>query len=368
MKKNKIYIYVLLSVIISVISYSCEPDDSEKKWGNTQVYMPQAAILDGGLTNNYPVPLGNNASTNNYKIDSRTNTLKIVLGVYRSGLQELEAFSVKVAADQTATATAVTNVTKGVELPSDVYALPAEASVAGGQRESIFYLDVDLNKLIDQYSAYAQKKLVLVVGVSDPTKYELNENLSKTTVIIDGASFMPAPKIVEGGNFESGSEHYWTFFNAVGNLPASVAIIQSGVLTFDYGADPIQGEICYYHAVELGNGVKYKFSCDFSSTGGASVDNCRFYSAVSPNLPVAGISYKYAVGSACYSILDAWNGLKNPVSGTLPQNGGWQERIDKSTGIFTSNFSGTGYVVIGVASWGSPIGKIIIDNVKIEEQ
>lgn len=359
---------MLLLICFSVSLSSCGKEDNEQEWGDAKVYMPQAAILNGGLDNNYPVPLNNNASTENYTIDESTNTLRIVLGVYRSGLQKLESFSVAVGVDQAATIAALPNIARGVELPADVYSLPTETEVKDGERESIFYLSVDLNKLIADHPGYARNKMVLVVGLSNPSKYELNENLAKTTVIIDGASFMPAPKIVQGGDFESGREQYWTFFNVVGDLPASAAVIQDGVLTFDYGTAPTRGEICYYTAIELAQGVNYKFSCDFFSTGGAAVNNCRFYMAVSPNLPVADVSYKYAEGSACYSFLDAWNGLANPVNGTLPQNGGWQGGIDKSTGIFTSNFSGTGYVVIGVASWGSPIGRIIIDNVVIEAQ
>ena len=88
--------------------------------------------------------------------------------------------------------------------------------------------------------------------------------------------------------------------------------------------------------------------------------------AISPTVPVVGTSYKYNIGSACDSYLDAWNGLKNPVNGTLPQNGGWQDRIDRTTGVFVSNFTGTGYVVFGVSAWTSVIGRITIDNVKIE--
>lgn len=368
MKSLTIHMYVLLAGILMFLG-SCSTKDNEIAWGQIKVYMPQAAISDGGLTHNYLVPLNNNASTNNYKIDSTGSgkTLKIVLGVYRSGLQELEAFKVDVAVDESASAAASAAISKGVQLPSDVYSLPAEVAVENGQRESIFYLDVDLNKLISDYPGYATRKMVLVVGISNPTKYELNDNLSKTTVVIDGPSFMPAPKIVNGGDFEAGSEQYWNFLNVVGSLPESYATISNGALVFDYGTTAVAGEWCVYNSIELVSGKKYKFSCDFISTGGSAVTNCRFYMAVSPVKPVIGPSYKYSVGSACDSYLDAWNGMKNPVNGKLPQNGGWQDNIDKSTGIFTSNFTGTGYVVFGVAAWTSSIGRITIDNVKIEE-
>ena len=368
MKNIKFYFHILLLVCLATSFSSCGEDDNEKEWGNAKVYIPQAAILNGGIDTHYPVPLNNNASTQNYSLDEVSNTLKIVLGVYRSGLQALESFSVKVAADQAATTAALADIAKGVELPQEVYSLPEEVVVKNGERESIFYLQVDLNKLISDYPLYNKNKMALVVSISDPTKYELNEKLAKVTVIIDGASFMPTQLIVKGGDFGVGSEQYWTRFNVVGNLPASAASIENGVLMFDYGTTSIAGEICYYNLVELEEDANYAFSCDIKSTGGASVADCRFYLAVSPNLPQVGVSYKYNEGSSFFSILDAWNGMKNPVDGKIPQNGGWQERIDKTTGRFTSNFSGTGYVVIGIAAWSGTIGTVMIDNVKIEEQ
>jgi len=362
---------LVIAGVFSVLFFftSCEEDDNKKTWGIPMIYMPQASSVDGGTTHNYPVPLVGNIPTQNYVVDSVANTINIMLGVDRSGMQELDSFSVKIAPDIAATSAAVSSISKGIELPSDVYTLPSQISVAKGQREGIFYLQIDLNKLLAEYPSYAKNKMVLVVGISDPTNYELNENLAKTTVIIDGSSFMPMPKIVEGGDFEAGSERYWNSVGMYGDLPASYATIADGVLMFDYGTTPVYGEICIYNQIELTNGSKYKFSCDIHSTGGSSVTSCRFYLAVSPIKPVAtGKSYPYDKGMTFYSILDAWNGLKNPVNGTLPQKGGWQQGIDKATGVFTANFSGTGYVVIGAAAWNSGIGTIVIDNVKIEEQ
>lgn len=366
MKNHKI-IYTLFIAVLSLLMLSCGADDNEIKWGNTKVYMPQAAILNGGLSNDYLVPLDNNPSTQNYTIDETTNTLKIVLGVYRSGLQKLESFSVNVNANIAATTAVLPDIPRSVVLPSDTYTLPTSVTVSDGDREAIFHLEIDLNKLLTSYSHLALNKMVLVVEINNPTKYELNEELSKTTVIIDGASFLPAPKIVPGGDFET--DGYWVAMNLVGSLPESAATIANGVLTFDYGdTSPVEGEILYYHPVELQMGQNYVFSCDFNSSGGANVTNCRFYVTLSKNLPAEGEGYNHEEATTFYSITDAWNGLKNPINGKLPQEGGWQDGINNSTGVFTSNFEGTGYIIIGVASWGSPIGKIIIDNVKIEAQ
>jgi len=168
---------------------SCEKDDNAKEWGNAKIYMPQAAMLDKGLSHDYPVPL---KVTKNYGIDSTTNLLHVYLGVYRSGLQPLQSYSVQIYVDAAATNDALSGIDEGVALPSDVYSLPDEAVVPDNERETGFDLIVDLNKLTEKYISYATKKIVLVVGISNPSKYVLNEALCKTTVIIDGAFFLPA--------------------------------------------------------------------------------------------------------------------------------------------------------------------------------
>ena len=87
MKMRLIHIIACFSVLMMAAA-SCE---EKMEWGNIYVYMPQASILDGGVTHNYPVPLDNNPTTRNYSIDG-SGKLLVTLGVYRSGLQALEAF------------------------------------------------------------------------------------------------------------------------------------------------------------------------------------------------------------------------------------------------------------------------------------
>ena len=83
-KRNIIFSIILLTVIVYI---SCIKGDNQKAWGISKIYMPQASILDGGMTNNYPVPLNN--GINNYLLDTVKNTIDIDLGVYRSGLEAL---------------------------------------------------------------------------------------------------------------------------------------------------------------------------------------------------------------------------------------------------------------------------------------
>lgn len=186
---NKLPIMLFCLIFTAMIMISCEEDDNNKEWGYAKIYMPQASILNGGLSNNnYPVPLNNNASTKNYKLDEANKILHVYLGVYRSGLEKLESYSVQVAVDNAATAAYVVGNSNRTILPSDAYTLPEIVTVPNGEREITFYLTVDLSKLGADFSS---KSIVLVVGISNPNKYELNESLSKTTVIINGSFFLP---------------------------------------------------------------------------------------------------------------------------------------------------------------------------------
>lgn len=186
---NKLPIMLFCLIFTAMIMISCEEDDNNKEWGYAKIYMPQASILNGGLSNNnYPVPLNNNASTKNYKLDEANKILHVYLGVYRSGLEKLESYSVQVAVDNAATAAYVVGNSNRTILPSDAYTLPETVTVPNGEREITFYLTVDLSKLGADFSS---KSIVLVVGISNPNKYELNESLSKTTVIINGSFFLP---------------------------------------------------------------------------------------------------------------------------------------------------------------------------------
>jgi hypothetical protein len=180
---------LVLTAIILCSLCSCEEDDNEKEWGTALIYMPQAAILNGGVTNNnYPVPLNSNTSKN-YVLNEEQNLLHITLGVYRSGLQALESYSVTIAAMDAATVEAAAKVANGIVLPAGVYELPDEIIVPDGQRQASFHLTVDLNQLGEEY---IDRSIVLVVAISGSSKYELNKDLCQTTVIIDGKIFIKA--------------------------------------------------------------------------------------------------------------------------------------------------------------------------------
>jgi hypothetical protein len=167
---------------------ACEKSDSEKEWGIAQIYMPQASIQSGGLNNNYVVPYGTNEFDKNYTIDSSggKNDINVILGVYRSGLQALEAYSVNIVTRPDTVDQLIDNgvIQNAVRLPDNMYSIPSSISVSDGQREATFYLTIDRNKLLADPDTFGGKTLVLAVGISDPSRYDLNISLSTTIVIV----------------------------------------------------------------------------------------------------------------------------------------------------------------------------------------
>lgn len=184
--------YLLLAFVLFMI-VSCEKDDNKKDWGIAKIYMPQAAIVSGGTNSNYPVPWSSGNGIENYIIDSIQDNINIILGVYRSGLEDLKGYSVKITTDADTVQQLIGDGTLSgaVPLPADAYSLPDNISVPDGQREKTFYLTVSRKTLVDKYASYKGKQLVLAVKITDPSSYELNPSLSTTIVIIDSKAFMP---------------------------------------------------------------------------------------------------------------------------------------------------------------------------------
>jgi hypothetical protein len=188
------YIFLLIFAMSVVFITSCEKPASEMEYGFPLIYMPQASLITGGLDNNYPVPSADTVSPN-YRVDEVSGKIYITLGVYRSGLQELAAFSVDVYS-KTDTATTLTSdsiVAYSAVLPSDVYSFPSTVSVEDGKREKTFYLTLDGNKLNTDYPELLGRTLVVAIGLRNPSKYELNQSLAATIILIKSDAFMPMP-------------------------------------------------------------------------------------------------------------------------------------------------------------------------------
>ncbi len=168
MKKTILYSFATFILLIGAVS--CRPADSDYAWGEALVYMPQATYSP------YLVPNGGTvAQTNrNYEIDEENRVLNIYLGVYRSGLQPLGAYTVSVdVLDEKLPGTTA--------LIPAYYDLPMDVSCPAGQRDVSFNLSVDLDYLI----ANRNKVFSLVVYIYDCSPYPLNEDLTTTSIQIN---------------------------------------------------------------------------------------------------------------------------------------------------------------------------------------
>lgn len=189
MKSIVKYVFIIVALAGFVFISSCEEDDNAKPWGNELIYMPQAALFSGGVNNDYPVPAPSGYFGQNYAIDKTSSSpdtlVNVFLGVYRSGMESLESYTVDVKAnnDTIAKAQAGGLYSTGVLLDASAYTLPPKITVPGGQREASFNLTISKAKLRGD-AKYANKKLLLAVGIDNPTKYELNKKLSTTIVVI----------------------------------------------------------------------------------------------------------------------------------------------------------------------------------------
>ena len=170
-------IFSIMSVICLFALSSCAKGDGDKLYGVEKVYIPQS-MADGGITNVYKVPSGDGEYTYNFSIEAET--VEVYLGVVRSGKQSGEAFTVDVVVNNETTAAQATAL-GAVAMPSSMYELPEKVSVDAGTNRATFHLSINKAELKN----YAGKKLVLCVGLANPTHYEISEKAAEVTVLVD---------------------------------------------------------------------------------------------------------------------------------------------------------------------------------------
>lgn len=175
------YIFIIAAVIAAMLT-SCE---KQPQWGFKLIYMPQAAISNN-LDHEYPVPMSGQQDKN-YAL--KGGKLDVFLGVYRSGQGDLQAYSVDVYYDPVLSGAAAASAADRVAIPLNYLHFPDKVSVEDGSRQKTFNLTVDLAALKAAHPEYAGKMLVAAIGIANPSKYELNEEISKTIIVIDSSKF-----------------------------------------------------------------------------------------------------------------------------------------------------------------------------------
>jgi hypothetical protein len=192
MKRICIIIFIMALTGIS----SCEKAASEKTYGFSKIFMPQAIFKSGGTSNNYPVPSGSDSSTYNYQVDTKEKKLNIILGASVSGTGN-DGFTVDIKADNDTVQQLLTSNVLDPALyklmPASMYSMPANIEVPKGELSATFNLSVDIGQLkLDQYIG---KFLVLAVKLANPSRYELNGAIGTTLVVIDVNALVIGPAV-----------------------------------------------------------------------------------------------------------------------------------------------------------------------------
>lgn len=202
MKFNNIKVAGVLIVSFITVFASCKKDDSEKEYGFSKIYMPQAISKSGGVNNNYPVPSGSDSSTFNYQVDRKDNKVLVTLGAILSGPGK-DAYSVDIKVDndtiQKLFNSRALDSTVYKLMPSSIYTLPPSLEVAQGNKAGTFSLAIDITRL--KSTAFTGKFLVLAVKVANPSRYELNAALSTTIVIVDVNLLVIGPAVNVTSNY-----------------------------------------------------------------------------------------------------------------------------------------------------------------------
>ncbi|WP_442588907.1 DUF5013 domain-containing protein [Pedobacter sp. AW31-3R] len=178
MKQVSQYIYGLCLLFLAGGITSCEKDELKYITDN----VPPVIYVSGAVDNQIMV------NVNNAQVDKEAQVVIKTFGINRSGIQSKEAYAVNfsVNTDQLPAGTVAlaagdyelytsqpgTGTLSKIEVPSD-------------KTSAAVYFKISKAVL----EANRGKKLALNVVLSNPDKYQLNEQLSAATIIVDVSSF-----------------------------------------------------------------------------------------------------------------------------------------------------------------------------------
>ncbi len=156
-------------ILITFLVANCEKPAKDEEWGFSLLYIPQAVVQSGGTDNNYYVELDSTANADT----------TIVVGLYRSGLEPVKSVTVDLSVDADTLSEAISEglIFNAVLLDPEYYQLPDKLSLSDGQRSNYDYITIHKDLLWDDPEP-DDRQFILPVRISNPTRYELNEDLS----------------------------------------------------------------------------------------------------------------------------------------------------------------------------------------------
>jgi hypothetical protein len=159
-------VYIIPAIVMIA---SCEKPATEEEWGFSILYIPQAIVQSGGHDNNFYIELNASSSPDT----------SIVVGLYRSGLAPVENVTVDLSIDADTLARAISAglITNAVLLDPMYYELPATLSLDKGKRSNYDFILIH-KELLWNDPEPDDRRFILPVRISNPTLYELSEDLS----------------------------------------------------------------------------------------------------------------------------------------------------------------------------------------------
>lgn len=192
---NKILTKIIASATLAALALTfcaCETNDATKDYGFPVIYMPQATVT--GLDNSYPVPGGPMDQYTSYNCNVKDGKLNVVVGVIRAGyFANAKGFSVNLGVNESETSRKLAEYsekgTLAMALPEGCYTVPSKITVPDGESGATCYVSIDLAALATHKGEIRTedgcKLLVLGLGISNPTAYELAKENTSIVMVID---------------------------------------------------------------------------------------------------------------------------------------------------------------------------------------
>ncbi|GEM_PF-3264383 len=255
----------------------------------------EASLLDGGMTQNFPIPFTSKPGTW-HSFDDMTLSLSVPLHVKRTDEETViyEPFSVGIVQDYAKSAEIAAGIEDAVAIPEGYVGSLETVEFDAATSEKEVTLSVDFDRISADHPEFAGKKLVLSLLLSDPDKYELDPKLSCINIIIDADKFLYLPdpgNLIEGGRFSKRDASKWSIVNASSAsdpVPEGQFFIAGDVLNLNISK--AYSYTCS-HAIEISEPGYYRMSLAFKGNGGAKAWSSRLYVILSENKPEAGVNY-----------------------------------------------------------------------------
>jgi hypothetical protein len=261
--------------LVTLVFAACKQETIEgmKATETVKVYFPDAEKPSG---------LIEAISKTNMVVDPVTNTVNFPVPVYRGGFYDLSSFTVDAAVDNSAINALITS----GDLPANTVILNPD-SYAITQKDTVKKDNNILKGLVttmvkkDKLKDYAGKVVALGLKISNPSKYEINENLNKVIIYFSVDDLLdritPKDNMIDKAN--------WVNLKINNDDKVKFEVNPNGTILASGGNG---GHAGVYQTVEVRANKHYKIDMKVKGSGATDV---WFEVYVSKTAPVQGSDY-----------------------------------------------------------------------------